>query len=507
MCYNYNGDNMKKINKYLIFSFLLAFTTLLITSKNSFIYVFNDWVDANAFFSVGKGIFNGLVPYKDLFEQKGPLLYLIYGIGYLISNKTFHGVFILEVISLTIFLYYIHKVFSLYFDKKYSLVLLPALTMMMSISIFFFHGGSCEEFCLSFIGISLYYYIRHFKEKELTNKEIFINGLLAGLVLITKYTLLGFWIAFCLFICINYLKKKEFKKIIKFCSLFLLGMIIPFIIVLIYFFINKGVKEFINVYFIFNITSYGSEEKYGIIRKIIEIFKYIYSLLMKLKPLALLVIISFVLAFITKEKDRLFRLSLVCLAYITFFFIAFGLKTYIYYHLPVYILLIIMIEIFILIIFKKYTDKIINKKCFIILLILYLIGILFLTYRYTNYKEYIFMKQDDLVQFKYAKYINKSKNPTMLNMGYLDIGVYTITGIVPNERYFQVFNISYDKFKDNLDEMEKYARNKEIDFIVYVIYEGDGVPDYIYENYNEIYKDHYIYESSNFTSYLFEIKK
>ena len=100
---------MKKINKYLIFSFVVAFITLLITSKNSFLYVFNDWVDANAFFTVGKSMFNKILLYKDIFEQKGPLLYLIYGLGYLISNNTFHGVFIIEVISFTIFLYFIHK--------------------------------------------------------------------------------------------------------------------------------------------------------------------------------------------------------------------------------------------------------------------------------------------------------------------------------------------------------------------------------------------------------------
>ncbi|MFQ9073882.1 MAG: hypothetical protein ACLR43_15090 [Faecalibacillus faecis] len=47
-------------------------------------------------------MFNGKVPYKDLFEQKGPLLYLIYGIGYLISHDTFLGVYLLEVISYTI---------------------------------------------------------------------------------------------------------------------------------------------------------------------------------------------------------------------------------------------------------------------------------------------------------------------------------------------------------------------------------------------------------------------
>lgn len=122
---------MKWINKYLVFSFIVALVALLITSKNSFLYVFNDWEDANAFFTVGKSWFNGVLPYKELFEQKGPLLYLIYGLGYLISNKTFHGVFILEVLSFTVFLYYLHKIFNLYFEEKYSLFLLPIIAFLM----------------------------------------------------------------------------------------------------------------------------------------------------------------------------------------------------------------------------------------------------------------------------------------------------------------------------------------------------------------------------------------
>ena len=266
---------MKKINKYLIFCLVLAFITLLITSKNSFLYVFNDWVDANAFFTVGKSMFNKIIPYKDLFEQKGPLLYLIYGLGYLISNKTFHGVFIVEVISFTVFLYYLHKIFSMYFDKKYSLILIPVIAMMVTTTGFFVHGGSCEEFCFPFIAVSLYYYFKHFKKEELTKKEILINGIMAGCVFMMKYIMLGFWIGFCAFICINHLIKKEYKKIMEFCLIFLLGMSIPFIIWLIYFLINGGVKEFIDVYFRLNMTSYTNDEKYGIIKKIIEILKEI----------------------------------------------------------------------------------------------------------------------------------------------------------------------------------------------------------------------------------------
>ena len=55
--------------KYQLFCLIVAFSMLLFTSKNSFLYTFNDWCDANAFFTVGKSIIHGLVPYKDIFEQ------------------------------------------------------------------------------------------------------------------------------------------------------------------------------------------------------------------------------------------------------------------------------------------------------------------------------------------------------------------------------------------------------------------------------------------------------
>ena len=498
---------MKKINKYLIFSFVVALVTLLITSKNSFLYAFNDWVDANAFFTVGKSMFNKIIPYKDLFEQKGPLLYLIYGLGYLISNKTFHGVFIIEVISFTVFLYYVHKIFNMFFDKKYSLVLLPGISMIITISGFFVHGGSCEEFCFPFIAVSLYYYFKHFKKEELTNKEILINGIMAGCVLMMKYTMLGFWIGFGAFISINYLIKKDYKKLIKFCSIFLLGMMLPFISWLIYFLINGGVKEFIDVYFRLNMTAYTNSEKTGIIKKIMEIFKCMYNEYENNKLLGTLLVILPIWALITREKNKIFRLSLVGMIFTTIFFICWGLKVFIYYNLPVYLLTIIIAALFGTKLLKKFIDKIINKKYMIIVFAAYFITIPFLTYRHANYKEYMKLKKEDFIQYKYAEYINKYENPTLLNMGFLDIGVYTTSGIIPNTRFFEVQNFDYNKFKDNLDEMKNYVENKKIKFIVYAKNGKDVQADkYIYENYKQVYKDNYEFEGNIFTAYLFELK-
>ncbi len=486
---------MKKTDKYFIYSFMVALIILLITSKNSFLYIFNDWVDANAFFTVGKSMFHGIIPYKDLFEQKGPLLYLIYGLGYIISNKTFHGVFLLEVVSFTIFLYFVHKIFNMYFDKKNSLILLSFVSILITVSHFFVQGGSCEEFCLPFFAASLYYYLKHFKKGELTNKEILINGIIAGCILMTKYSLLGFWIGFCIFLSIYYLMKKKYKKLILFCFIFLLGMLIPFLIGVIYFLINDGLKEFIDVYFRLNMTAYTNVENYGIIKKIFEILKYISKELMEEKILIILPI----LALLTKEKDRIFRLSLVGLIFMTTLFIFFGLKSYIYYHLPIYLMTIVIALIFIAPILKKYTVAVFE---------LFIISILLLAFKFPYYMEYMKNTKEDYVQYKYAEYINKYENPTLLNMGFLDIGVYTISGIVPNTRFFEVQNFDYNKFKDNLDEMQKYVQNKEVKFIVFAQIEKYAQPPkYIFDNYKQVYKDNYTFENNVYTSYLFELKE
>ena len=66
-----------------------ATVTITVVSACSPLFPFNPWDDANCFFTLGRGIIHGLVPYRDLYEQKGPLLYFIYALAALISEKSF----------------------------------------------------------------------------------------------------------------------------------------------------------------------------------------------------------------------------------------------------------------------------------------------------------------------------------------------------------------------------------------------------------------------------------
>ena len=61
------------------FLLLAAFILLLFATRSSFLYPYNDWNDANSYFSVGKALFHGKMPYRDVFDQKGMYLYFFYG--------------------------------------------------------------------------------------------------------------------------------------------------------------------------------------------------------------------------------------------------------------------------------------------------------------------------------------------------------------------------------------------------------------------------------------------
>ena len=80
-----------------------AAVTITVVSASSPLYPFNPWDDANCFFTVGRGIIHGLVPYRDLYEQKGPLLYFIYALAALISEKSFIGAWIAECVMASLF--------------------------------------------------------------------------------------------------------------------------------------------------------------------------------------------------------------------------------------------------------------------------------------------------------------------------------------------------------------------------------------------------------------------
>ena len=134
----------------------LSAVLLALCSKSSPLYTFNDWMDANIFFTMGRSMLGGRVLYRDVFDHKGPVLYLLYGLAGLVGGTDFHGVLVLEIIAMTSFLYTGLRTAELLAGRRLSVwwMALPAAGLAASRA--FSHGGSAEELLLPFLAAALF---------------------------------------------------------------------------------------------------------------------------------------------------------------------------------------------------------------------------------------------------------------------------------------------------------------------------------------------------------------
>ena len=173
----------------VLMAVLCAFLALMIASSSSFLYATNFWTDTNIYFTIGRGMTQGLMPYRDLFDHKGPLLFMLYALGACVSKTGFIGVFMLEVASLAAALYSGWRTVCLYGEGRLSLLAMPLTATAACCCTAFTQGGSAEEFCLPALVMGIALTLALLKNRTAHPKAAqMLFGAAAGWVFLIKYT-------------------------------------------------------------------------------------------------------------------------------------------------------------------------------------------------------------------------------------------------------------------------------------------------------------------------------
>lgn len=505
---NIQFDKLKQFSICFIISFLF----LMICSQSSFLYPFNDWMDANCYLTIGKGALEGKVYYLDLFDQKGPLLYFYHTIAALISFDSFLGVFLIEVLSFSFFLYYAFQLFTLYLKKSTAYYLLPVISFLILTLPAFSHGDSAEEFCFPFLMYSLYSMVKFFHSNETTPtyKMILINGIMAGFVFTIKYSMLGFWFAFMMCFFFLMIKEKEYKKAFVSCGIFLIGMFLPFLPWLIYFAINHALEAFYEAYIYFNIFLYPSNTSF-LLRCFMVLTKPIHFFATNLGIGIPFVMGCIYLWFTPTLLSKRSQKWILCM---TFLFLCigvfFGGISFRYYYLILAPFMIFGIIGIAKLIEEKY-EVIYSKNIDAGVIIFTTICFGFAYYASPNTPMiYPGKTKEDYVQYQFAETINKIENPTLLNYHFLDGGFYTTTGIVPNTKYFQKQNIPDAIFPEIKQSQDQLIKKKKVDFVVTRTkidrYETFEFPKELKKNYKEVDRKNVTYEEKRYRYILWQKK-
>lgn len=506
---------MKKKFPFLVYIYMLisVFIFLLLASRSSFLYALNNWDDANSYFTMGKALFNGKMLYRDVFDQKGMYLYFFYGLSYLVSHTTFIGVFILEIILGFFDVIGFYKIIRLYAGEKriVSSAILAVMTFAVTVcSRSFWWGGAAEEICLPFYVWGLWAILKYFREqysqKVMSYKSVLFGGILAGFIANIKFTGLGFFFAWMMMVFFSFLAHKEVVKGIKACFVFLFGMFLTFIPWIIYFGIRNGLYEWYWGYVYVNVFVYTKVEEAGngILGRVMYMAKNLYWLIIDDWQYFVFIIVGMLYSVLNKGQKILSRFASPVL--FLFMFLGFfgGGRSLPYYSLPLSVFAVTGFALIGRIIARFYLEKgnRYDKAAmkFLAGIICTALSAIFIDINSMNV-PFRSVTPDNYFMFRFRDEVMQTENPTLLNVGCLDAGLYTLCDIVPNCRWFQTQTLNIED-ADNSPylEQERYVREGLIDYVLV----RDHLPNSINDHYELIDKEKYGWDGQKFNYYLYK---
>ena len=332
---SFSGIDLKKESKQgwvILLCFLIALTIALTFSLCP-INGQSAGIDSSVFLYIGKRMQSGAVPYRDLFDHKGPLLFFIQYFGLLFSGDKFFGVWIIELACLTVAIYFSYKTLQILNSKNTVINFLTILLSYLVIGLQLFEGGNLtEEYALPAIAFFGYVFSKFLKTGECTRWETFGAGLGFMAVCLIRINMIGFWMMGLPIIAGILVYKKQFKKILYYIFWFVLGALVIFLPCLIYLLLTNSLVDMWKYYFVFNFD-YAKNYGDGGIGSINQLKSILFF--MKLVWPATLAIIIYTLAWLKRGFNKIFNRrvagvekdELIRLTYLAIFGFAISLAT------------------------------------------------------------------------------------------------------------------------------------------------------------------------------------
>ncbi len=320
-----NSLSYDNIIFYLIVFFLIDYTLFIsMFSPNSPIANQMSYTDSSVFRYIGLMMRKGVVPYRDIFDHKGILLYFLNYLATFIDKNV--GIWFINIVWNFAFFTFSYKLARLFAGKKVSIF----VTFFSSFIIFLICSGGnyVEQYAVLFITVSLFLFFRDIKSKnKLKMVSVFIIGLCFGGVFLLRPNMLILWVCMSFYLLIIYIKEKEYIYLFKTIIVFLLGILVFIFPFMIYLIINNAFSDFIYDYFIFNFN-YSANFVESSFLKVLISFS-IYSI-----QLFIILLLGFKYF---KNKEMLFSILYMLLSFVIVIIPRNNFVHYLFIMVPTYI--------------------------------------------------------------------------------------------------------------------------------------------------------------------------
>ena len=458
---------------YLI-CFGVSLVFMWLYGLNSPIYTFNSHCDFNWFVTMGRGLVAGKVPYRDLFEHKGPITYFVFAVAALFPSYQI-AIWLIEIFCISLFLFFAYRIARKFLSPWFSLAVIPLMMMVLATNFCRALNGACvEEYCLPIFAYGLLCFLDFIMDQRpATWRRSLAIGICLGILFWTKFSMWEFcFVPMLMWLIIN-LVHRNWRVVVRSGLIMLGGFMILTLPVLIYFGVNGALDNLWEVYFKVNLFNYnGDIEGLSQSEKIANNFK---SLLRSFCTGAYFIIvflwglICFTICNWRQKSGWLFLIAVLSTWFLIGFFVG-----YLYYYIPLFAYAIIgaiyMVKVLANVV---QTVEISVRRVWVkITMVAVVVAVsFFLTMPFAYNMKELKRSHDDyaplVVADIIAEYNATAVEPaTLFCYQMSDCGFYNAAGLIPNVYYYarnsfieKDFPVMYEAFRETI-------RTQKCDFIV-----------------------------------------
>ena len=240
---------------------VIIMSTLFILIYSVSTGVFQRYVysyDSAIFMYLGRSLLNGYIPYVDTFEIKGPMIWGVEALGHLIYNGRY-GIHILEIINFNFISLLAYKSARLYLDEKKSFLAVIVCIVFWGVCIE--GGNTIEEFSSLYAFFALYITLKLSSGKVIHKRLCYmLTGVCAAIAFFFRVT-------DCVIIGASIKNKvirdkQNTKNIMKKLSYIVVGAVMIFMPVMIYFAVNNALMPLIDGMILSSLKYSGENKEY-----------------------------------------------------------------------------------------------------------------------------------------------------------------------------------------------------------------------------------------------------
>ena len=211
--------------------------------------------DSGVFLHIASEVLRGKVPYRDVWDHKGPMIYAVNAVALLLGEGSEMGIWLLEAAAITASACLLYRLMSSQSGGPAGTLSVAALLAGLVLTVY--PGNFTEEFSLPFQLLAWLLVVR-WESGRAGGGALFLSGLTMGVVFLFRPNNIGAHLAVVVFMWTFARTSKTMSRAIKHTGIILAGAAVTLVPVFFYFAANGALDDFVNAVWRYNLVYTGT---------------------------------------------------------------------------------------------------------------------------------------------------------------------------------------------------------------------------------------------------------